>query len=523
MNNQFKFIFSSLLSFLFLFVELSPAAASATSAPLSVNLTAEGLDANELKVTWKKPSSINGAIVAYQVDLFTETSDSNAVSYIMIPIDAGNQNNPIYEARISYLSDGKTTLTNGKKYKAKVTVIDINSTRVSSDFTSFVSPYGAPNAPTGVSAERSGAAEIRVSWTSPPDNGSPVSNFKILCTPSCGSTEIVTSESSYVVRGLNPDKSYTFKVQAVNARDWSASSASSNAVIPFGSISATSSISLSSGDAYVEADWADIGVQGATISKYVAQIFLASSRDTPLQTTETNISKARFSGLDNGKSYVVRVVGYVGNVSGAQKISTTISPTTPTQPPTSSNPASSGGSGGVGAGGGAVSVAAPAAEAITGNFKNSAQIGQGSRVTFNSLASRLGMVIPAKSVVKVTVPSSSRKFCRVLGFTVRALKQGNCIITLTVTPPDPKPYSKSGTTALAKGSRISAIQFATLNEIPIPTGSKLTLSIARSSRKVCSVSRGALVGKSSGKCTATLKVQPPRPATVRHTATLQIN
>lgn len=55
-----------------------------------------------------------------------------------------------------------------------------------------------------------------------------------------------------------------------------------------------------------------------------------------------------------------------------------------------------------------------------------------------ALATQLGMNVPTKAKVTLAVAKSSKKFCKVSGGKLVALKPGNCAVTVTVQAPKPK-------------------------------------------------------------------------------------
>lgn len=486
-----------------------PSSAAETTAPLEVALSADGVETNELKVSWKSPASINGEIVAYQIELFTEISESIPVAESLYAIDSLNSDLPIYEARISLLLDGETPLENGVLYRAKVTAVDIFSNRASSTFSTSVAPFGVPDPPDGVTATRTGPGEVSLRWNSPPNNGSPVSLFKVLCTPACGATDPTSTETSMTIRGLNPEKTYSFKVQAANARDWSTSSGASNEVVPFGPVLATQSITITPGDSSIVADWQDISVKGASVTKYVVELFLATNLANAIQTVETATSNYTFNSLINGTSYVLRIVGYVGEVSGLQKFSTTSTPlAAPVVSPPNSVPANP----------------PPATPLQTSNpvslTPGPPTIGKGARLSSNSTASTIGMTVPAKSKISIIVTRSSRKICSFSGGRLRALAPGVCSVTVTVAPPKPKMVKKTVALNVEKGT-VQTVMSGALQAGTSPTqGSKISAKVERVSRKICSISGSKIRAKSSGSCVITFSIQAPKPRPTKQTSAI---
>lgn len=55
--------------------------------------------------------------------------------------------------------------------------------------------------------------------------------------------------------------------------------------------------------------------------------------------------------------------------------------------------------------------------------------------TAKSIASSAGLTIPKGAKTKLSVASSSKKNCKVVGLTIRAVASGNCVVTVSVTTP----------------------------------------------------------------------------------------
>jgi hypothetical protein len=76
---------------------------------------------------------------------------------------------------------------------------------------------GLPAAPTGVTA-KSTPLGADVTWTAPFDGGSTISHYVVRTTPDSGAKYIAAPASSYRVTGLDPTRSYTVQIVAVNAQ-----------------------------------------------------------------------------------------------------------------------------------------------------------------------------------------------------------------------------------------------------------------------------------------------------------------
>jgi hypothetical protein len=92
----------------------------------------------------------------------------------------------------------------------------------------------APGAPTGVDAEPA-SASARVTWTAPPESGSPITSYTI--TPYIGASAQTSataggSAASATISGLTNGTAYTFKVTATNAVGTGPESTASAATTP---------------------------------------------------------------------------------------------------------------------------------------------------------------------------------------------------------------------------------------------------------------------------------------------------
>lgn len=89
----------------------------------------------------------------------------------------------------------------------------------------------APSAPSNVAAT-AGNAQATVTWTAPPDNGSPLTGFVVTASPGGQTASAGPAATSALVTGLANGTTYTFTVTASNAAGTSPPSAPSNAVTP---------------------------------------------------------------------------------------------------------------------------------------------------------------------------------------------------------------------------------------------------------------------------------------------------
>ncbi|KGN39906.1 DUF4082 domain-containing protein, partial [Knoellia aerolata] len=118
------------------------------------------------------------------------------------------------------------------------TVASTTSPKVASTTSPTVAPPTAPGAPTAVIATAGDASAV-VSWTAPPNGGSPITGYTV--TPYVGTTAQVPwtvtgnpPATSTTVTGLTNGTAHTFRVAATTAVGTGPASLPSSAVTPFG-------------------------------------------------------------------------------------------------------------------------------------------------------------------------------------------------------------------------------------------------------------------------------------------------
>jgi hypothetical protein len=283
-----------------------------------------GDEALSLKATWTAP--LGGTPSAYEIYLF-QGSD-----YISGTRSAGVG---------SQLSASFTSLAQGDTYS--VAVISQFNSQSPAFYISQSTPVtviGNPSAPSNVVATRTGSGQVNLTWTAPTaTGGSPISEYEVTCITTCsgselGNQDLLTDETNITLSNLAANTSRTFTVTAKNSAFTSVPSAASNAITPFTNPTAPASISATAIDGGLTiSSWGASSVTGATLTKYVVTLFLATdvSFTSPIvgksvTVTNLNARTATISGLTNGTAYVVRVAGYVGEVVGAPRTSASLTP-----------------------------------------------------------------------------------------------------------------------------------------------------------------------------------------------------
>ena len=123
-----------------------------------------------------------------------------------------------------------TGLTNGIAYTFTVTAT--NAVGISIAASTSVTPAGAPDAPTIVTATATGVSgEATVTFTAPANNGdAAITTYTV--TSSSGGITATGASSPITITGLANGTAYTFSVTATNSVGTGAASAASNSVTP---------------------------------------------------------------------------------------------------------------------------------------------------------------------------------------------------------------------------------------------------------------------------------------------------
>ncbi|MCA5895060.1 fibronectin type III domain-containing protein [Isoptericola sp. NEAU-Y5] len=157
-----------------------------------------------IRVTWDAPNANGDAIKKYYV---TNVKDGTVVEVTGTSWDATGLNN---EASYSFTVVAENKAGPGKPSPAS----------------NAVTPFGRPEAPTGVTA-RDAAGDAVVRWNAADANGAPVSSYTV--TASAGGS-LTVSGTSATFTGLPDGATSTFTVTATNAGGTSGKSAASNGV-----------------------------------------------------------------------------------------------------------------------------------------------------------------------------------------------------------------------------------------------------------------------------------------------------
>ncbi len=194
--------------------------AFAPSAPTGVTATA---GSNSALVSWTAPTATGGdPVTGYTVTAIGDSGNESCTS--------------------ATASCTVTGLTNGTNYTFTVTATNSAGTSPPSAPSSAVTPTGAPDAPTGVTAT-AGDTEASVSWNPSGSEGSTVLSYTVTATDAtttanggetCTYTVTVPEVDECSVTGLTDGDSYTFTVTATNGNGTGPASTASAPVTPSG-------------------------------------------------------------------------------------------------------------------------------------------------------------------------------------------------------------------------------------------------------------------------------------------------
>jgi len=221
------------------------------------------------------------------------------------------------------LSCTVTGLTNGTSYTFTVVATNWAGSSSLSSASSAITPVGAPDAPTNVTAT-SGNGQATVSWVAPPsDGGAAITGYTVTASPG-GATCSTTGVLTCIISGLRNGTSYTFTVVATNSVGNSVASAPSSSATPTGPPGAPANVQLTVGVGQVVVSWsAPTWTGGSAITGYTVT---ASPGGATCSTTSA--LTCTVTGLTNGQQYSFAVVATNANGSGepAQAFGNEVSP-----------------------------------------------------------------------------------------------------------------------------------------------------------------------------------------------------
>jgi hypothetical protein len=191
-------------------------------------------------------------------------------------------------------------LTNGTAYTFSVFATNAIGNGPSSTSTA-VTPKGAPDAPTGVTATP-GVGSASVSWVAPGNGGSPITLYTVTSNPGA-ITATTTGATTVTVPGLSAGQAYTFTVQATNTLGTSAASAASTPVTIWSLPGAPTNVTATPGVEEATVSWsAPANTGGTVITGYTV-----TSSPGNVTATTTGATSVLVTGLANLTSYTFTV------------------------------------------------------------------------------------------------------------------------------------------------------------------------------------------------------------------------
>ncbi len=229
-------------------------------------------------------------------------------------------------------------LTNATTYTFKVAAVNAVGTGAQSAPSNAVTPVGAPDAPTLVTAT-AGNAQATVSWTAPGSNGGS-SILGYIVTPYISGNpqspiEFDSTATTETVTSLGNGTPYTFAVQAFNAIGTGALSLQSNQVTPATVPDIPIFVNASPGDQSAMVSWFAPGFDGGSpITSYVITPYIGGVPQTP-QTFNSAATSETVTGLTNGTDYTftvaaVNAIGPGGSSSPSNDVVPATVPDAPT-------------------------------------------------------------------------------------------------------------------------------------------------------------------------------------------------
>ncbi|EAA05921.4 AGAP009522-PA, partial [Anopheles gambiae str. PEST] len=165
-----------------------------------------------LTVMWAEPHSNGSPISEYILQSSAESSSSEVVDASGGAVDANANYQTVY--RGAHRSADVRNLHPHSRYHFRVCALNAAGCSRYSVPIGQQMPAAAPNAPT-VGGQKITAKSILISWQTPHDNGSPVTQYNI----ECGDRTAGRSSCSnmLLIGELHPETTYKLRIQAVNA------------------------------------------------------------------------------------------------------------------------------------------------------------------------------------------------------------------------------------------------------------------------------------------------------------------
>jgi titin len=282
-------------------------AASATVTPQALPpSTPTGLAGllgdGSVSLSWTAPSPGTSPITDYEIQ-FSSNGGSSWTSF----------------------SDGTSTATtatvtplvNGTAYVFRVRAVNKNGPSDWTAASAAVTPLAPASAPL-VTSVLAGDSQVTVTWTTPANNGSPISGYVIQSSSNGGSTWTSTNVgivNSAPVTGLVNGTAYVFRVAAVTGFGTGTFSAVTTSATPLGPSAAPSVTSVAAGDSQATVSWTTPASNGSPISGYTVE-YTSNGGVTWTPTSLGLVNTTVVAGLVNGTTYSFRVAAVTGFGTG---------------------------------------------------------------------------------------------------------------------------------------------------------------------------------------------------------------
>lgn len=294
------------------------------SVPGNVSVASNGRD-GELDVRWTTPAN-NGSPIT-KIEIINTRNNNN----VRKTISATSNQSEFTTAMTTAGQTASTTikgLTGGRVYGIAVRITNAagSTTSVSVDAV----PAGPPTQTTDVTAKGTGTSgQIKVTWTTPANNGAPITSFDIIngatnavlknitaATDPLFWTDQVTNQGTsctYFLTGMPNGTTYQIKVRANNSAGSGQMSGTASAYA-YTKPGAPTDVKVTAGTKSLTVSWTAPSNGGSAITKYeVFEVINGTVGTAPVATT-TGATSAVISNLTNAAehNYVVRAVNEAG-------------------------------------------------------------------------------------------------------------------------------------------------------------------------------------------------------------------
>ena len=291
----------------------STATATPAGAPSKVGTPTVTAGDDALTVSWTAPASNGSAITGYSVEYCTSTDDCTNDDNWTDDSPGGTET-----------SHEITGLSNGTAYKVRVRATNGEGNGLWSS-SATGTPVGKPSAPDTVEIA-SGNARLIVSWSAPTSNGATVNGFKLrYCNTDDSNKDCYSDKDDWTtvnvsggstrtktVTGLTNGDNYDLEIATTSSNGGNSDWSSAGSAWP-GGPNAPSTPTATAGDGQITVTWTAAVKNHSDITFYEIGYCNNTDGDCASGTWFTDTLwlpgtlTLDLTGLDNGKSYKVRV------------------------------------------------------------------------------------------------------------------------------------------------------------------------------------------------------------------------